>query len=277
MSNPGQSNLQGNTIIVTGGAGLLGREYARALASAGANVVLADINEELAASVATSINAVPDITGTALGIKIDVTQPESVQRVVQRVVSVYGRIDGLVNNAALDPKFDDSQKGQHTFTFENYPVELWSKSLQVNLTGMFLCAQAVGSVMRQQERGAIVNISSIYGLVGPDQRLYERDDSQAPRTFKPIDYSVTKSAVLGFTRYLAAYWAGTGIRVNTLTLGGVYNEHEAEFVRRYSDRTPLRRMADKDEYCASLLFLLSDASSYMTGSNLVIDGGWTAW
>lgn len=272
-----QSNLQGHTIIVTGGAGMLGREYARALAIAGANVVVADINEELAATVAASAQANPNATGTAIGVRIDVTQATSVQQVVQRVLNLYGRIDGLVNNAALDPKFDDSQKGQHTFAFENYPVELWNQSLQVNLTGMFLCAQAVGAVMREQERGAIVNISSIYGLVGPDQRLYERDDKDAPRTFKPIDYSVTKSAVLGFTRYLAAYWAGTGIRVNTLTLGGVYNNHEAEFVRRYSDRTPLRRMADKDEYCASLLFLLSDASSYMTGSNLVIDGGWTAW
>ncbi|MFN7926781.1 MAG: SDR family oxidoreductase [Blastocatellia bacterium] len=271
------SNLQGQTVIVTGGAGLLGREYVRTLAAAGAQAVVADVNEELAATIAAEVNAAAETIGSAMAVKLDVTQATSVAAAVSRVLDATGRIDGLVNNAALDPKFDDSQKGKHTSAFEDYPLELWQQSLQVNLTGMFLCAQAVGAVMRRQERGAIVNISSIYGLVGPDQRLYERDDPRAPRNFKPIDYSVTKSAVLGFTRYLATYWAGTGIRVNTLTLGGVYNDHEAEFVRRYSDRAPLRRMADKNEYCASLLFLLSDASSYMTGSNLVIDGGWTAW
>jgi NAD(P)-dependent dehydrogenase (short-subunit alcohol dehydrogenase family) len=279
MSKRNQFDLGGRAVIVTGGAGLLGREYARSLVEAGANAVVADVNEEAACTVAAAINAEAEgkAAGVALGLRVDVSDRTSVRQLVARTLGEFGRVDGLVNNAALDPKFDHGEEGKHTFAFEDYPVELWNRSLQVNVTGMFLCAQAVAPAMLRQERGVIVNISSIYGLVGPDQRLYERDDPAAPRAFKPADYSVTKSAVLGFTRYLAAYFSGRGVRVNTLTLGGVYNNHDAEFVRRYSDRAPLRRMAARDEYCASLLFLLSDASSYMTGSNLVVDGGWTAW
>lgn len=273
-------DLRRRVIVVTGGAGLLGSRYTLALARAGAHVVVADINEELASALTAEINADHEVmaaAGLAVSVKVDVTSQTSVKQLARTTLERLGRIDGLVNNAALDPKFDQSRAGRHTTAFEDYPLELWEQSLQVNLTGMFLCAQAVAPTMLAQESGVIVNISSIYGLVGPDQRLYERDERGAPRSFKPVDYSVTKSAVLGFTRYLAAYWAGRGIRVNTLTLGGVFNEHDAEFVRRYSERTPLRRMAEKDEYCESLMFLLSDASSYMTGSNLVIDGGWTSW
>ncbi|HYE73616.1 MAG TPA: SDR family oxidoreductase [Blastocatellia bacterium] len=277
MNNQNNFDVRNRVVIVTGGAGLLGREYSRALAQAGAKVVVADMNEQIAKFVSSSINEDSSVQGSAISIKADISNPQSVKNLIKSTLDEFGRIDGLVNNAAIDPKFDSSKANQHTLTFENYPVELWNQSLSVNLTGMFLCSQAVAPVMLQQERGVIVNISSIYGIVGPDQRLYERDDPTAPPKFKPIDYSVTKSAVLGFTKYLASYWSGRGIRVNTLTLGGVYNDHDAEFVRRYSERVPLRRMANKDEYCSSLLFLLSDASSYMTGSNLIVDGGWTAW
>ena len=156
-------------------------------------------------------------------------------------------------------------------------MELWNESVAVDLTGMFLCSQAVARPMLEQKSGVIINICSTYGVVGPDQRLYERDDPTQQRTYKPITYSVTKSAVLGLTRYLATYWSGKNIRVNALTLGGVFNEHDEEFVRRYSYRTPLGRMAEKSEYCGALLFVASDAASYMTGANLVVDGGWTAW
>lgn len=274
MNSLEQFDLSRRVIIVTGGAGMLGREYARALAGAGARVVAADIDERAAQETAA---AATSSGGEAVGVRVDVSDRESVQRMVGMTLERFGRVDGLVNNAALDPKFDAGQAGKHTSAFEDYPLELWNQSLAVNLTGMFLCAQAVAPAMLRQERGVVVNVSSIYGMVGPDQRLYERDDAGAPPSFKPVDYTVTKSAVLGFTKYLAAYWAGRGIRVNTLTLGGVYNDHDAEFVRRYSERAPLRRMAARGEYCASLLFLLSDASSYMTGGNLVVDGGWTAW
>jgi 2-deoxy-D-gluconate 3-dehydrogenase len=194
---------------------------------------------------------------------------------VERTLAERGRIDILINNAALDPKFDPKHANGQAVSFEDYPLDLWNRSLAVDLTGMFLCAQAVAKPMLGRGRGVIVNIASIYGLVGPDQRIYEKPGMQ-PR-YKPVAYSVTKSAVLGLTRYLATYWAGKNIRVNTLTPGGTFHEHDDEFTMRYSHRTPLGRMADPSEYCGALLFLVSDASSYMTGANLVVDGGWTAW
>lgn len=267
-------DMTGRTVIVTGGAGLLGREYAVALAAAGARVALADIDVRGAGAAAAAVNAAG---GTALAVSTDVTDEASVAQLVRTTLTAFGRIDGLVNNAALDPKFDRSRSARETGAFEDYPLDLWNRTLAVNLTGMFLCARAVAPAMLERRQGVIVNVSSTYGIVGPDQRLYDSAPPGAPRAFKPIAYSVTKSGVLGFTRYLAAYWAGTGIRVNTLTPGGVYNDHAADFVERYSARTPLGRMADRREYCGALLFLLSDASSYMTGANLVVDGGWTAW
>ncbi len=268
MTSPKQSSpfeVRDRVVILTGGAGLLGSEYARSLAEAGARPVIADLNARRARRLAASLPARPLVIG------VDITDPASVRRMVQRVLRAYGRIDALVNNAALDPKLDPQHAARHPSAFEDFSLDLWNRSLAVDLTGMFLCTQAAAPAMLRQGRGVIVNISSTYGLVGPDQRLYPAGVS------KPVTYSVTKSAVLGFTRYLAAYWADKGIRVNALTPGGVYDGHDAEFVRRYSARTPLGRMASKSEYCGALLFLLSDASSYMTGANLVVDGGWTAW
>ncbi len=268
-------DLHGRVVIVTGGAGMLGREYCRAFSGASAHVVIADLRGADAKDCASEINA--DNHAKVIGVETDVTDKMSVQLMVKRVVDEFGRIDILVNNAALDPKFDTEHAAEHTNSFEDYPLELWNASVAVDLTGMFLCSQAVAKPMLDQGSGVIINICSTYGVVGPDQRLYERDDASGPQTFKPITYSVTKSAVLGLTRYLATYWAGKNIRVNALTLGGVYNEHDEEFVRRYSYRTVLGRMAEKSEYCGALLFMASDAASYMTGANLVVDGGWTAW
>ncbi len=265
-------DLKDNVVIVTGGAGLIGKEYVQALTEAGAHPVVADVNLSAAERVAREKG---DENG--FPVLLDVKDPVSVKQMVEKVMGRFGRIDGLVNNAALDPKFDPEHAEEHHLTFENYPLEMWQESLDVNLTGMFLCAQAVAPVMLKQKKGSIVNISSIYGLVGPDQRLYEKDDPEIQPSIKPVTYSVTKSAVLGLTKYLATYWGEKGIRVNTLTLGGVFNNHEEEFVRRYSSRNPLGRMAEANEYCGALIFLLSNTSSYMTGSNLVVDGGWTAW
>jgi NAD(P)-dependent dehydrogenase (short-subunit alcohol dehydrogenase family) len=270
----GTFDVSGRVVIVTGGAGLLGREYGRVLVDAGAHVVLADVADDAVARIAATLDRRP---GHCVGAGVDVADEVSVANLVRFAIERFGRIDGLVNNAALDPKMDRARAPRLGFSFEQYPLELWNRSLAVNLTGMFLCAREVAPAMLARRQGVIVNVSSTYGLVGPDQRLYESDDPGAPREYKPIDYCVTKSAAAGFTRYLATYFAGTGIRVNTLTPGGVRNEQPDDFVRRYAARTPMGRMAERHEYCGALLFLLSDASSYMTGSNLVVDGGWTAW
>ena len=261
--------LEGKVIIITGGVGLLGREYTRAVSEAGGIPIIADLNGVDAEAVAQSAG------GEALGIGVDVSDKAAVQTMVQQVLDRYGRIDGLVNNAAINPKFDAGEK--HLDTFEDFPLDAWNQSLAVNVTGMFLCAQAVVPTMLQQGSGVIINVASTYGISGPDQRLYIPDDPDKPRSYKPVTYTVSKAAAIGLTRYLAAYYGEQGIRVNTLTPGGVYTNQDDDFVRRYSSRTPMGRMAEKHEYCGALIFLLSDASSYMTGSNLIVDGGWTAW
>ena len=266
-------DVRDRVVIVTGGAGLLGRAYGAALVRAGARVVLADIDRSGVESAARAL--APE--GAVVGLTVDVTNEHSVEALIRGTVARFDRIDALVNNAALDPKADRDRAADLTMPFEQFPLDQWNRALAVNLTGMFLCARAVAPTMLARRTGTIVNVSSTYGLVGPDQRLYESAEPGGPPAFKPVSYSVTKSAVIGLTRYLATYWAGRGIRVNTLTPGGVMHDQPPEFVRRYSERTPLGRMARRDEYCGALLFLLSDASSYMTGSNLVVDGGWTAW
>jgi NAD(P)-dependent dehydrogenase (short-subunit alcohol dehydrogenase family) len=207
---------------------------------------------------------------------VDVTRPESTQAMVAAALESFGRVDILVNSAAMDPKFDPQHQGkQSDNAFETFPLEAWNQALGVNLTGLFLCCQAVAGPMRAHGRGSIINICSTYGLVGPDQRIYQRPGQ--PPKYKPVYYSVTKAGVLGLTRYLATYYAGTEIRVNALTPGGIFNNHDETFLQQYSARTVLGRMGRKDEMNGAVLFLASEASSYMTGSNLVVDGGWTAW
>jgi 2-deoxy-D-gluconate 3-dehydrogenase len=263
--------LDGRVVVLTGGAGLLGEPYAKALSVAGAHVVVADIDGDRAERVAGSVSG-----SEALGLRVDVSDPVSVAQMVDLTMETFGRVDGLVNNAALDPKFDPEHEGEHNDSFEDYPLAAWNQSLAVNVTGPFLCAQALAPKMLENHGGSIVNVGSIYGITGPDQRIYGVDEQGRPR-YKPVAYSVTKSAMLGLTRYLATYYAGKPIRANTLVLGGVDNHHDPEFFQNYSARTPLGRMAEKDEYSGALIFLLSDASSYMTGAALSVDGGWTAW
>ncbi len=264
-------DLHGRVAVVTGAAGLLGAEFCQTLAEAGAQVVIADINGPAAQ---TLNDALQRQGAAALAVQTDVSQPSSTRHMVAAALEAFGRLDILVNSAVLDPKFDP-EHGGHTNSFESYPLEAWNQALAVNLTGMFLCCQAAAPQMLAQGSGVIVNLCSIYGLAGPDQRVYQRA-GQTPQ-FKPVYYSVTKSGVLGLTRYLAAYYAGKNIRVNALTPGGVYNGHDEDFVQAYSARAVLGRMAQKDELNGALLFLASDASAYMTGANLVVDGGWTAW
>ena len=267
-------DLTGQVAVVTGGVGLLGSEFCRTLAEAGAAVIVVDLNGEAAAKVADSLT---NAGYRSMGVQTDITRPESVAAMVEKTVATFGRLDILVNSAALDPKFDPDavSKGIAPGSFEEYPLEQWNAALNVNLTGMFLVTQAcVKQMIAQDKKGSIINICSTYGLNGPDQRIYRKADGSQP-AYKPVYYTVTKAGVLGFTKYLSAYYMGTEIRVNALTPGGVFNNHDETFVKNYAAKTILGRMAHKDEMNGALLFLASDASSYMTGNNLVVDGGWT--
>ncbi len=266
-------SMTSKTAIITGGAGLLGKQFSLTLAQAGANVVVADLNQ---AAAQTQADFITSQGFKAEAVAVDVSDPQSINALVKHVKEQYGRVDVLVNSAAIDPKFDSTHiDGQVKNDFEHYPLAAWNASLNINLTGMFLMSQAVATPMLEQGRGVIINICSTYGLAGPDQRLYIIPGE--PPKVKPVDYSVTKAGVLGFTRYLAAYYAGRNIRVNALTPGGVFNDHSTGFVNNYAARTIMGRMANIDEMNGAILFLASDASTYMTGSNLVVDGGWTAW
>jgi len=268
-------DLSGRVAIVTGGAGLLGAEFCKTLAEAGAAVAVVDLNASASQAVAGTLTK----SGyKSLAVPADITYPDSVNLLVEKVISAFGRLDILVNSAALDPKFDADalKKGITPGAFEDYPLDQWNAALGVNLTGMFLVTQAcVRPMIEKGKKGSIINICSTYGLNGPDQRIYFKDGERV--AFKPVYYTVTKAGVIGFTKYLAAYYAETEIRVNALTPGGVYNNHEEYFVKNYSAKTILGRMAKKDEMNGALLFLASDASSYMTGNNVIVDGGWTAW
>ena len=268
-------DLTGRVALVTGGVGLLGAEFCKTLAETGAAVAVVDMNASASQGTADTLTK----SGyKALAVPTDITKPESVNAMVEKVLAEFGRLDILVNSAALDPKFDPDamNKGITPGSFEDYPLDQWNAAMNVNLTGMFLVTQAcVKPMIAQGKKGSIINICSTYGLNGPDQRIYVKDGKRV--AFKPVYYTVSKAGVMGFTKYLAAYYAETEIRVNALTPGGVFNNHEEYFVNNYSAKTILGRMANKDEMNGALLFLASDASSYMTGNNVVVDGGWTAW
>jgi NAD(P)-dependent dehydrogenase (short-subunit alcohol dehydrogenase family) len=272
--------LDGRVALVTGGAGLLGRRYCEALLQAGARVVIGDLDGARAEALAAELSPA---NGDALGLKQDVSDEASVCDTVAKAVERFGRLDVLVNNAALTVRGGSERLSPADYfaAFEDYKRDVWDRALAVNLTGMLLCAQAAGRQMLRQDPpgGVMVNISSTYGIVAPDQRVYEGVQSPYADTGfnTPVSYAVTKTAVLGLTRYLATYWGRKNIRVNALTPHGVFDNHDDSFVQNFVYRSPLGRMARNDEYRGALLFLVSDASSYMTGANLIVDGGWTAW
>ena len=258
-------DVNDKVIIITGGAGYLGSQYAEGLSQHGANIVIADRNFKECKKIVSSLEADYDVK--PLAIQLDITKPNSIKKMIAKIKMKYSRIDGLVNNAVNQGNPDIRKT-----PFEELSLKHWQNAIDVNLTGVFLCCQEVGKVMVKQKNGVIVNISSTYGLVAPDQRIYGKSGQNSA-----VFYAATKSGILNLTRYLAAYWQKKGIRVNTLSLGGVEKKQGKKFIQEYSKKTILGRMAKKDEYIGSLIFLLSDASSYMTGSNLVNDGGWTAW
>ena len=263
-------DLRGKTIVVTGAAGLLGRQHCLALAEAGALVGVSDLDEDRCHAVAA------DLPGEAIVLPMDITDERAVQEACQRLESHTGAIHGLVNNGAINDMFEDPTTAGDQSRCENYPLEMFRRSLEVNVLGSFICARNFGEAMVRAGGGSIVNVGSTYGMVGPDQSLY-RDDEGHQQFYKSPSYPVTKGAVLQLTRYLATWYGPRGVRVNTLTPGGVKNGQDAFFVRQYESRTPLGRMARPTDYRGALVFLLSDAADYVTGSNLVVDGGWTAW
>lgn len=267
-------SLRGKTAIVTGALGLLGREHCCALAEAGARIVAADLDagacEKFAADTGTKHG------GEAMGLALDVTSEDSLRDARDAVLRKFGSIDVLVNNAAINDMFENPAAPLEESRFESYPLSLWKKSFEVNVTGMFLCSQIFGTVMASRGHGSIINIASTYAMVAPDQSLYRRPDG-TQSFYKTAAYPATKGAVLAFTRFLAAYWGAQGVRVNALSPGGVENAQERFFIDQYAARTPLGRMAAPADYRGAIVFLAGDASAYMTGANLVVDGGWTAW
>lgn len=269
-------SLQDRVIVITGGAGLLGRRHAEAVAQAGGIPVLLDIYQE---PLDAAVKQLREAFGLpAVGLICNITEKSSVQACLADVLKVCGRVDGLVNNAANDPKIGPGADAKRLTRFENLTAEFWSADIAVGLTGAFYCAQVFGHHMATHGGGVIVNVASDLAVIAPDQRLYEVPGlAREDQPVKPVTYSVVKAGLVGLTRYLATYWSDLSVRVNAISPGGVYNGQSEEFVGKLAQRIPMGRMAKQDEYEGSLLYLLSDASSYLTGFNLVVDGGRSCW
>lgn len=265
-------SLEGKVAVVTGGAGILGEHFCRGLAESGASVAILDIQQVKAGNLAKTINS--QFGTKANGYYCDVSDPDSVNAAVMQVVSDFGKIEILHNNAAS--KSDDLEA--YFSSFENYSLAEWRKVMSVNIDGMFLMAQSVGNQMiKQGLGGSIIQTASIYGVTAPDKRIYEGSSFLGREINTPAVYSASKAAVIGLTKYLATYWAGKGIRVNTLSPGGTESGQNDEFNNRYSARVPLGRMANANEMVGALIYLASDASSYVTGQNIIVDGGLNSW
>ena len=264
-------SLANKVVVVTGGAGLLGQVFCQALVDVGAHVAIVDLDLASAETAAKKINK--SDAQKVVAFESDITSPESVTQMVANVVKQLGRIDVLVNNAAskgssLDAFFE---------SFEDYSLKTWREVMSVNIDGLFLVAQAVGKQMKEQGGGSIIQTSSIYGVVAPDQRIYEGSEYNGRAINTPAVYSASKAAVNGLTSYLSTYWASSKIRVNSLTPGGIASGQNSEFNKKYSNRVPLGRMGEASELVGALIYLASDASSYVTGQNLIVDGGLSAW
>lgn len=271
-------NLTGKTALITGAAGLLGREHAAALLGIGATVVLTDISEAALAETRSALVGNAD-AARVLTYVMDVSRPDSIKRVAQQLSRDEIRVDVLVNNAAIDPKVVGDQGVSETSRLENFPLAQWDLQIAVGLTGAFLCSQVFGAAMAADGKGGVIlNIASDLSVFSPDQRLYKKhgvaDDMQP---VKPVTYSVIKAGLVGLTKYLSTYWADRGVRANALSPGGVFNGQGEEFVQRLSALIPMGRMAQRDEYHSAVQFLCSDASSYLNGQNIVMDGGRSTW
>lgn len=267
--------LNNKVAIITGGAGLLGMKHAEAIAEMGGFPVLLDINQKKASTNAKIIRETFGVE--CIGLRADITNRTSLEKAKKIILEKFNRIDILINNAANNPKVENGLTNWSRF--ENFPLEVWQQDLSVSLTGAFLSSQVFGTYMAQNKHGGVIlNICSDLGVIAPDQRIYRKvglKENEQP--VKPVTYSIVKHGILGLTKYLATYWADYGIRVNAVSPGGIYANQDPKFVRKLAKLIPLGRMADQDEYKATIVYLVSDASSYMTGANLIIDGGRTCW
>jgi NAD(P)-dependent dehydrogenase (short-subunit alcohol dehydrogenase family) len=275
---PSRYDLTGRTALVTGAGGLLGRQHVAALVEAGARVVVTDVGLKQAdAAVGTMRESYP--SSELIAAALDVTSLDSVRAVADDLARRDIPIDILVNNAAIDPKVTSAPGVMHSSRFEAFPVPQWQTEIAVGLTGAMLCSQVFGGAMASHGRGVILNIASDLGVIAPDQRLYRQPHvtREEEQPVKPVTYSVIKHGLIGLTKYLATYWADKGVRVNAISPGGVFNNQDPAFVERLTRLIPMGRMADADEYRAAIQFLCSDASSYMTGQNMVMDGGRSVW
>ena len=271
-------DLTGKTALITGAAGLLGLEHARALVRSGARVVLTDIDEERLRLVSKTL--LHDTSSQSISIQVmDVSSPEGVRFTAEKLTEMGWRIDILVNNAAIDPKVKNGVDVQESSRFENFSIEQWELQIAVGLTGAFLCSQAFGSRMAQDNKGGVIlNIASDLSVISPDQRLYRREGLlENMQPVKPVTYSIIKTGLVGLTRYLATYWSDRGVRANALSPGGVFVDQGEEFVKRITSLIPIGRMATRDEYHSAIQFLCSDASTYLNGQNIIMDGGRSVW
>ncbi len=264
--------LEGKTAVVTGAVGILGKYFCRGLSSVGADVAVIDLDEDSCQNFANELRQ--EYGTNAMGVACDITSPEEVGQMVEEVVGTLGKINVLHNNAAAKSK----DLTEYFTSFEDYSYREWQEMMRVNVDGMFLVAQAVGKQMLSQgQGGSIVQTASVYGVVAPDQRIYEGSEYMGVEINTPAVYATSKAAVIGLTKYLATYWAKENIRVNAITPGGVESGQNEQFQSLYSKRVPLGRMGEASEMVGALVYLASDASSYVTGQNLIVDGGLTTW
>lgn len=269
--------IEGKVCIITGGGGLMGRSHGQAVLSGGGIAVLIDISEE-------KLNAEKEYMENLYGssrietYKADITNRDCLEEIKDDLVKKYGHIDILINNAANNPKMESKTDNMDAIGFADFPIELWKEDISVGLTGAFLCTQVFGQQMELQKSGVILNISSDLGIIAPDQRIYQKNDlPKNKQTIKPATYSVIKHGLIGLTKYTATYWAESGIRCNVICPAGIENGQDPEFIRKLTYLVPMGRMASKDEYQGTVLYMISEASAYMTGATVIIDGGRTCW
>lgn len=268
--------LDGKIIVITGATGLLGRKHAEAIACYGGTPILLDLSNQKVNELANELN---DRYNTgALGFSVNITDQIAIENNANDLIEIFGKIDGLVNNAANNPKVEDSDNVNFS-RLENFSLKVWNDDINVGLTGSFLCAKHYGhAISKNPNGGSIVNISSDLGLIAPDQRLYSKElTPKDMQSVKPITYSVVKTGLIGLTRYLATYWADENVRCNAICPGGVENGQSDDFLQEVSSRIPMNRLAQSNEYQGTLIWMLSDASSYLNGAIVPVDGGRVAW